>query len=179
MSITEQDRAYIIWQNRAFYFYVAARACFHKGFHPPAVFLSQQCVEQLMKATLIWWDSSFMPKKIGHDLQKMCQMIQEKVQSQGDFIIPGYLCDGKYQSLSRYPAPSGQGYGISNTLISDVDCLFADLVEMVSFQFNSELIRTLKQKRTHENWYFDLELHNEQMDRLRKHVLPQRTPSCS
>ena len=76
-------------------------------------------------------------------------MLQEKVQNQGDFNVPGYLCDGKYQSPSRYPAPGGQGYGISDTLISEVDCLFADLVEMVPLQFNRELIRTLKQKRTH------------------------------
>ena len=170
MGITEQDHDYIIWQNRAFCFYVAARACFHKGFLPPSAFLSQQCIEQLLKATLIWWDSSFEPRSAGHDLRKMSQMIREKVTSQVDFIVPEYLCDGKYQSRSRYPAPSGQGYGIPDTLISDVDRLFADLVEMVTFQWNSELFRTLRKKKRYKNWYVDLELSNVQMERLRKHA---------
>ena len=171
MKITEQDRAYIAWQNRAVSFYVAARSCFHKEFYPPAVFLSQQCVEQLMKATLKWLEPSFEPKRVGHNLRKMSQMIREKDPSKVDFIVPEYLCDGKYQSLSRYPAPSGQGYGIPDTLISDVDRLFVDLVEMVSFQWNSELFRTLRKKKRYENWYVDLELNNEQMERLRKHVV--------
>ena len=171
MKINEQDRAYIAWQNRAVSFYVAARTCFHKEFYGPAAFLSQQCVEQLMKATLIWWDSSFKPKSVNHNLRKMSQMIQEQISSQVDFIVPEYLCDGKYQSRSRYPAPSGQGYGIPDTLISDVDRLFADLVEMVTFQWNSELFRTLRKKKRYKNWYVDLELNNVQMERLRKHVV--------
>ena len=170
MGITEQDRDYIAWQNRAFYFYVAARACFHKGFLPPSAFLSQQCIEQLLKATLIWWDSSFEPRSAGHDLRKMSQMIREKVTSQSNFTVPEYLCDGKYQSLSRYPAPNGKGYLFPHTLISEVDCLFADLVEMVPFQFNSELSRALEKRQRYENWYVDLELNNEQMDRLREHA---------
>ncbi len=172
MKIPKRDVDYIIWQNRAFWFYVPARTCFHKGFHPPAAFLSQQCIEQLMKATLKWLEPSFEPKTVGHNLRKMSQMIREKVPSRNDFTVPEYICN--YQSLPRYPDPFSRGCPVPSTLISDVDCLFADLVEMFSFQFNSELIRTLKQKRTHENWYFDLKLHNGQMDRLRKHVLLPR-----
>ena len=172
MTIEERDLDYIRWQNRAFWFYVAARACSHKGFHLPAAFLSQQCIEQLLKATLIWWDSSFEPKKHGgHQLSKMAEMIQEKVPGQDDFTVPEYLSDGKYQSLSRYPTPSGQGFGIPGTLVPDVDRLFADLVEMVNFQFNSELSRTLGKRERRENYYVELERDNTEMGRLCKHVV--------
>lgn len=173
MSISEQDHTYIIWQNRAFDFYIAARACFHKGFLGPAAFLSQQCVEQLVKATLIWLDPSFEPKSVSHNLIKMSQMIREKVPSQNDFTVPEYICN--YQSLPRYPDPFSRGYPVPSTLISEVDCLFADLVEMVAFQHNSYLIRTLMKKQNYNIYYIDLELNNEQLDRLRKHVLPLRS----
>ena len=102
-------------------------------------------------------------------------MIREKVPSQNNFTVPEYLYDGKYQSLSRYPAPNSKGYLVSPTLISEVDYLFADLVEMVPVQFNSELIYTLRIKKRYENWYVALEQNNEQMDRLRKHVLGPRS----
>lgn len=172
MTIEERDLDYIRWQNRAFWFYLAARACFHKGFHAPAAFLSQQCVEQLLKATLIWRDLSFEPKKHGgHKLSKMAEMIREKVPDQGDFTIPEYLSGEKYQSLSRYPAPSGKGFGIPGTLIPEVDRLFADLVEMVPFQFNSELFRTLAKREKHQDYYIELERDNTEMERLRTHVV--------
>lgn len=173
MTIEERDLDYIRWQNRAFWFYVAARACFHKGIYAPAVFLSQQCVEQLLKATLIWCDPLFKPKKHGgHKLSKMAEMIQEKIPNQGEFTVPEYLSDGKYQSLSRYPAPRGKGFGIPGTLVPDVDRLFVDLVEMVPFQFDSELFRTLaKREEGYENYYVELERDNSEMERLRAHVV--------
>ena len=177
MTISKRDRDYITWQNRAFWFYVSARACFHKEFYVPAAFLSQQCVEQLLKATLMWSDPSFEPKKHGgHKLSKMTEMIKEKVPGQDDFTVPEYLSDGKYQSLSRYPAPSGQGFGIPGTLVPDVDRLFADLVEMVPFQFNSKLYRTLgyetpSQSEGYKNWYVELERDNAEMERLSTHVV--------
>lgn len=174
MTTEERNLDYIRWQNRAFWFYLAARACFHKGLHAPAAFLSQQCVEQLLKATLIWWDSSFEPKKHGgHELSKMAVMIQKKVPDQGNFTVPEYLSDGNYQSLSRYPDPSGKGYGILGTLVADVDRLFVDLLEMVNFQFNSKLHRTLAKREEHENYYVELERDNAEMGRLRKHVVEQ------
>ena len=177
MKIPKRDVDYIIWQNRAFWFYVPARTCFYKEFHPPAAFLSQQCLEQLMKATLKWLDPSFEPKSLNHNLRKMSQMIREKVPSQGDFMVPEYIC--KYQSLTRYPDPNGKGYLVPPTLIAEVDCLFADLVEMVPCKFNSQLSLTLREKPSHKNWYVDLEQNNEQMDRLRKHVLGPRAKPYS
>ena len=177
MTINEEDRDYIAWQNRAFWFYLAARTCCDKGFYAPAAFLSQQCVEQLVKATLKWWEPSFDPKKHGgHDLHKMEKMIREKVPGQASFTIPEYFCDGKYQSLSRYP-DHGKGFGVPGTLLHDVDRLFVALVEMVPFQFNSELFRTLlchdtPMKRTKsKNHYEELVLDNEQMERLHTHVV--------
>lgn len=165
--MAKRNLDYIRWQNRAFWFYVAARACFHKGFAAPAAFLSQQCVEQLVKATLIWHTPSFVPENYRHNLTRMAQEIRHRIPGQRGFTIPAYLCDGKYQSLSRYPDSSGRGYAVPGTLLIDVDQLFADLVEMVPFQRNSELSRTLK-RANHSNWSAELEPNNQQLARLRK-----------
>ena len=161
MTISKRDGDCIIWQNRVFGFTSLLAIVFHKGFYPTTAFLAQQCTEQLMKATLKWVDPSFEPRNVGHDLKKMSRTIQEKVPFRGNFMVPEYLCDGKYQSLSRYPAPDGQGYGVPGTLVSDVDCLFVDLVEMVPFLFNSELSHTLEKERRHEHWLAELGLNNE------------------
>ena len=179
MAITEKDRTYIAWQNRAFWFYLAARTCWAKGFDAPAAFLSQQCIEQLVKATLLRREPSFDPKNDGgHDLRGMSQRIQKKVDGQACFSIPDYLCDGKYQSRSRYP--DGQGFGVPGSLISDLDKLFADLIEMVRFQFNSQLYCTLLYPKTsptkkarYKNCYEELERGNTQMGRLHNHVVGQ------
>ena len=179
MAITEKDHNYIAWQNRAFEFYLAARICCDKGLYAPTAFLSQQCVEQLMKATLLWWEPTFDPKKDGrHDLRSMSQMIQEKVNGQANFSILDYFCDGKYQTLSRYP--DGRGFGAPR--LEDVDKLFADLIEMVPFQFNSQLFRTLlhpdaqtspTKKARYKNYYEELQRCNTQMGRLYNHVVGQ------
>ena len=174
--MAKKDSTYIAWQNRAFWFYLAARTCWDKGFYAPAAFLSQQCVEQLVKATLIWWEPSFDPKKHGgHDLHKMEKMIREKVPDQAKFTIPDYLCDGEYQSLSRYP-DDGRGIPIPRTLISDVDHLFANLIEMVPFQRGSELFWTLMKKMGYENHYEELARDNGQMERLYNHVVVRGNP---
>ena len=182
MEIAEKGHDYIRWQNRSFWFYLAARTCFHKGFHAPAAFLSQQCVEQLVKATLIWWEPSFDPKKHGgHDLHKMEKMIREKVPDQAKFTIPGYLY-AEYQTLSRYPNDDGLGFIVPRTLLYDVDCLFVDLIEMVSFQWNSQLFRTLvchepeinPKKARYNNYYEELARGNEYVDRLYKYVVVQQ-----
>ncbi len=180
MAKTEKDINYIRWQNRAFDFYLAARTCCYKGFGAPAAFLSQQCLEQLVKATLIWWQPSFDPKNDGgHNLRKMSEMIRENVPDQNDFTVPEYIC--KYQSLSRYP--DGRGFGYPR--LEDVDKLFADLIEMVPFQRNSQLFRTLicpdsrvrpSEKVMHEDNYAELERRNEQIKRLYNHVVVQGNP---
>ena len=185
MAKAEKDINYIRWQNRAFWFYLAARTCCGKGFDAPAAFLSQQCVEQLVKATLTWWDPLFDPKKDGgHNLRKMSEMIREKVPDQDNSTIPEYLCDERYQSLSRYPA-DGQGFGVPSTLISDVDRLFADLIEMVPFQCGSELFCTLlypddrvphMKRMRYKNHYEELARDNEQIERLYNHVVVRGNP---
>ena len=185
MAKAAKDINYIRWQNRSFWFYLAARTCGNKEFYAPAAFLSQQCVEQLVKATLIWWEPSFDPKKHGgHDLYKMEKMIREKVPDQAKFTIPDYLCDGKYQSLSRYPA-DGWGLGVPSTLIPDVDWCFAALIEMVPFQCGSELFWTLlytdprivpKKRRDTKNHYEELARDNGQMERLYNHVVVRGNP---
>ena len=173
MKTSQKDRDYMSWQNRAFRFYLAARLCFIRGLAPAAAFLSQQCIEQLVKATLVWNDSSFNPRTDGgHDLRKMTQRIQEIVPGQNRFTVPEDLCDGKYQSLSRYPDSKGSGFGVPAHLLADVDRIFADLLEMVPFQHNSELVHALNSEPSPKQfWYAELQTENMQIDRLRTHVM--------
>ena len=172
--IAERDKTYIIWQNRAFRLYPAARTCWRKKFHTPAVFLSHQIVELLLKATLIYWDYSTDPKTYRHDLEKLLQSIKGNTDIPGreNFTIPEYFIKNshEFQTVSRYPEPNGSGYVIPGTLLSDLDRLFTELVEMVPFQFNSELYRTLRRKEVCDHNYVELKRGNKYIDRLCKHV---------
>ena len=102
------------------------------------------------------------------------QSINENTNIPGreDFIIPEYFIKNshEYQTVSRYPEPNSNGYWIPGTLLFDLDRLFTELVEMVPFQFNSELYRTLSRKEIDVNNYIELERDNKYMDRLRKQV---------
>lgn len=168
MAISETEKGYIVWQNRFLDFYIAARACHRNGLYRPAAFLSQQSIEQLLKATLVYWDSTFLPEDHGHAIAKLARMIANKVPGQKGFSVPEYFySDQRYQSVSRYPR-NGRGLAIPETFIPHLDKLIADLIEMVPFQFNSRLYHTL----TGKDWSKLLELRkgNVQMTRLRKHV---------
>ena len=111
-------------------------------------------------------------------LGKMLERIKDKIPGPCKFTVPAYLCDGKYQSLSRYPDPDGRGYGVPGVLLTDLDKIFTDLIEIVPFQHNSELVRTLNyenfrqspKKEKYQNWYEHLQTENREIDRLRKHV---------
>ncbi len=162
----EHEREYIIWQNRAFRFYIASRLLVNKELYGPGAFCANQAIELLMKATLIFWDRSFVPEAAGHKFVKILNSIKNKVRNGKGISVPVYLyADQRYQSVARYPS-SGKGVVIPSTLIEDLDSLFTSLVSLVPFQFNSALIHALSGKEF--KMLLVLRKGNKQMRRLRK-----------
>ena len=134
------ERNYIIWQNHAVQFYLAARVLHSKRIFQPAVFCATQALENLLKGTLIYWDKSFKPEVGRHKFRAMLNAIHNKVPNGKSFDIPEYFfADKRYQSVSRYPTP-GKGVGIMETFTDDLDKSFVELIQKVPFQFNSELV---------------------------------------
>ena len=167
----DNERKYIIWQNRAYTFYLAARLLNMKGIYGPATFCAIQTIELLLKATLIYWDKSFKPEIAGHKISKMIKTIKNKVPNGKVIdIVPYFYSDKRYQSVSRYPAV-GKGIGIPGTFINDLDNVFLKLVILVPFQFNSRLSQALQGYNKAE---LDiLRKANNSMRALRRHIGPQ------
>ncbi|HKJ92673.1 MAG TPA: hypothetical protein VJ957_05865, partial [Longimicrobiales bacterium] len=73
--ITPREENYVIWQNRAFRFYLAARLCQRNALFAPASFCGYQALESLLKATLVYWDRSFNPQGAGHGMAKLLRTL--------------------------------------------------------------------------------------------------------
>ena len=164
----ENEINYIIWQNRAFRFYLGARLLILNSMYSPAAFCSAQALESLMKATLVYWDKSFRPEAAGHKITGMLKTIRNKAKDGSSFHCPEYFYkDNRFQSVTRYPS-NGKGVGIPATLLSDLDAVFFNLIKLVPFQFNSELKRALDGKNKSD--LAVLRRSNQQMSHLRRYL---------
>ena len=113
IKISQNEIDYIIWQNRALDFYIAARLCIRNELYLSAAFSAQQSIETLLKATLLYWDKSFSPERSGYAIKKQVKMLRNKVRQGADFSVPEYFYhEQRYQSVSRYPK-QGKGIGIA------------------------------------------------------------------
>lgn len=143
MQIQEKELQYIIWQNRSVRFYLAARLLYLYEQFSVAAFCSNQALESLVKGTLVYWDTSFKPEDANHRMKAMLNTVQNKVQDGSTFEIPSYFyTEKRYQSVSRYPS-NGKGLGIPASFLDDIDTAFLNLVCLVPYQFNSELVHIL------------------------------------
>lgn len=143
MRISEKEKNYIAWQNRSFRFYISSRLLHFNDLVGPSVFCAQQSLELLLKATLTYWNKSFKPEIAGHKFAKMLRTLQNKVKNAKNVTIPSYFySDKRYQTVSRYPT-KGKGILKPATFLEDLDKNFKELVTLVPFQFNSELIHAL------------------------------------
>lgn len=159
---------YIKWQNHAFSFYLAARLLIQKEQWGPACYCSNQALELMLKATLICWDSSFSPKAINHSFKKLRNTLKNKVPNAHGIVIPEYFYfEGRYQSTSRYPV-EGKGIGIPASILDDLDRAFYDLLVLVPFQFNSNLIHALEGIKRQD--LLILRFHNKQIRRMRQYL---------
>lgn len=147
-SPKERELQYIMWQNRSVPFYIAARLLYiHEQFRA-AAFCSNQALESLVKGTLIYWDTSFNPEDANHKMAGMLKSVRNKVPGGSAFEIPSYFYkDKRYQSVSRYPS-NGIGLEIPATFLEDIDTVFLNLICLVPFQFNSQLVHILRGDRS-------------------------------
>ncbi len=88
---------YIIWQNRAFRFYLAARVLFQKELFGPAGFCTFQALENLLKATAIYHIANFNPKKFGHDCEALQSELKAKLPSATNLDIEPRLISWCFQ----------------------------------------------------------------------------------
>lgn len=134
---------YVIWQNRASRFYLAARVLHWHELAAPAAFSATQALELMLKATLVYWDKSFDPKAIGHAIAKLVRVVRNKVPCACAFDVPPYFFqEQRYHTVSRYPT-GDKGLVIPASLLTDLDAAFVALVTFVPFQHNTELKRAL------------------------------------
>ena len=134
---------YVIWQNRASRFYLAARLLHRHELAAPAAFSATQALELLLKATLVYWDEAFDPKVIGHAIAKLVRAVRNKVPCARSFDLPRYFFhEQRYDTVTRYPA-GDKGLLIPASLLTDLDAAFVALVGFVPFQHNTELKRAL------------------------------------
>lgn len=172
-QVTEKETKYIEWQNQATRFYISSRLLHVNSLNGAAAFCAQQCLESMLKATLIYWDTELNPrdlKKAGHNFEPMLIALEQKVVGAKKAIIPTYFYfESLYQTASRYPEKS---IYTPSTFLSDLDKAFADLVLLVPSQFNSDLLHTFLPKTAYyENHLSILSKDNLEFERLKKHVL--------
>ncbi len=141
--ITETQVEYVVWQNRAFRFYLAARVLCKARIFAPAAHCANQALELLLKATLIYHDRSFKPQAAGHRVAPMLRAIANKVKPTPSLSLPRYFFeDRRYQSVSRYPQ-GGRGVLVPASFLPDLDRSFREIIQLVPFQHNTELRRHL------------------------------------
>jgi HEPN domain-containing protein len=170
--IAEHERSYIVWQNRAFRFYVPARLLYRRSHYSAAVFCASQAIELLLKATLVYWDRSFHPEAVRHRIARLIATTRNKVRGARSFDLPAYFfAEHRYYRTARYPTGS-HGIAVPQSFLPDLDRVFAQLITLVPFQFNSELARALGRKQSAT--LLDLRRNNAQMKILRAHIRPRR-----
>jgi HEPN domain-containing protein len=170
---SQSEIDYVIWQNRAFRFYLGARLLQRFGLSAPAAYAATQSLELLLKATLVYWDRSFEPVAAGHAIAKLVRTLRNKAPGAKGFDVPNHFFhEQRYHNVSRYPSGS-RGLLIPASFIADLDAAFANLVALVPFQHNTELKRALAGRDAKALTV--LRLRNNEIRRIRK-VLGVQAP---
>jgi HEPN domain-containing protein len=163
--ISPHEVQYVVWQNRALRFYLGARILHRNVLYAPAAYSAAMATELLLKGTLIYWDRSFDPLDAGHSMAKLVRMVKNKARSAKALDVPAYFYKEKrFLNASRYPC-DGKGIAIPASFLEDLDKVFADLILLVPFQFNTELKHALSGKN--RSALLALRYKNKQMQRLR------------
>lgn len=144
MKIENHQRDYVIWQNRAVRFYLAARLLALNQLWSASAFCAQQALEDLVKATLIFHDKSFDPNRAGHRFAKMLRTIENKVPNSQSVDVHQYFYHhNRFRLVTRYPVGE-EMVGIPSSYLDDLDKTVVDLLVLVDFQFNTELKSILR-----------------------------------
>jgi hypothetical protein len=76
-------------------------------------------------------------------MEKMLGTLRNKAPGASGYEVPTYFYfERRYQTTSRYPT-GDRGLGIPASFLHDLDLAFYELLRLVPFQFNSELIHLL------------------------------------
>ena len=143
-NFADHEYAYVVWQNRATRFYLAARRLYHSDLLVPSAYCAAMSIELLLKATLIYWDKNFVPEDASHGIAKLARMVSNKAKGAKGFKVPEYFYfEKRFLSVSRYPT-NGKGILIPGTILQDLDAMFAFLIPLVPFQHNTELKKVLR-----------------------------------
>ena len=143
-NFADHEYAYVVWQNRATRFYLAARRLYHSDLLAPSAYCAAMSIELLLKATLIYWDKNFVPEDASHGIAKLARMVSNKAKGAKGFKVPEYFYfEKRFLSVSRYPT-NGKGILIPGTILQDLDAMFAFLIPLVPFQHNTELKNVLR-----------------------------------
>jgi len=141
---------YVRWQNKALRFYIAARLLYNEELISPATFCAFQALENIMKATIMFYKGVAYAESFKHSLKKMERVINSqivrKIAKTHKIFVPSYFVhERRFQSMSRYPR-KGKGIGAGGFIIDDLDKLFFNYIYLVPFQFNTELMNILFRK---------------------------------
>jgi HEPN domain-containing protein len=168
---TTRERNYIIWQNRAVEFYFAARALHHGGLNRAACYCAVMALELVLKATVLFFDRSFVPEDAKHEIPKLLRILGNKGPRGSAIEVPNYFYfEKRYLEGSRYPK-DGQGLGVPATFLDDLDRSVASLIVLVPFQFNSVLVHTLSARGKGDRRRLRvLTRNNRQMRPIRRHL---------
>jgi HEPN domain-containing protein len=168
-AIQDHEREYIIWQNRAVDFYIGARALYLQDLSGPAAYCSVSAIELLLKASLVYFDRSFVPVDANHNIGKMLRILKNKGPKNTVFAIPEYFFfEQRYLSTSRYPGD--KGLLVPATFLHELDRVIATLIVLVPFQFNSKLVSILSGRKDYKKKLNSLKRRNKQMKTLRSHL---------
>jgi HEPN domain-containing protein len=170
MKAEENENNYVIWQNRAFHFYLAARLLCLNQHIVTADFCAQQSMELLLKATLLYHDKSFVPEAVGHRFNRMLNTLKNKVKNSGAVNIPEYFYyDDQYRSFTRYPSDK-EGLFQPDNLLDDLDKCFYDLLVLVAYQRDTLLVKTLSNHEKLRKKLKTLSHRNQQIRNIRNYL---------
>ncbi len=145
--VVNKNLRYKAWQNHATRFYLGSRCLDLAGLHSSSVFCGFQAIENLLKATLLYYDPSFNPRQFNHNMERLIKEVEIKVPgAKGQVSIQPYLYyENRYQLFTRYPDDTCfKIIAHFRNYLKDLDCAFHDLLVLVPYQKNTELYKILK-----------------------------------
>ena len=101
---TTRERNYIIWQNRAVEFYFAARALHHGGLNRAACYCAVMALELVLKATVLFFDRSFVAEDAKHEIPKLLRILGNKGPRGPAIEVPNYFYFDKRSLLAIFVA---------------------------------------------------------------------------
>lgn len=170
----QREFDYLVWQNRAFRFYEAARLLHRNEIYGPAAYSAITAIELILKATLRYWHPKVNPELHGHGIRPLTNEIKNKVPEAKSFSVPEYFYfEQRYLSTSRYPSAS-KGIVIPSSFIDDLDQVFFSALKLTSFQHRTELVKTLSTSNTPR--YRNITLKNKQIKEALKFlkIIPRK-----